>query len=985
MPAITSVRMLRSGVVGGRNNFFVLNTDFDINTRDASNVTVTGDASLFGITSGGARLSYLLLNIASGDVSSGSCTITIATDAITPNLDRAYTYTLAWTGGNFGTPMEAGGTPLPTPTITPVSTSLINGGTTTVNVTFPEAVTGFTANSVTVSAGTISGFTGSGTSYSFTLTAPSSGTGTINIDITATSDWQAATRATVNYAPTPPPALPKPTISPVATSLTNGGTTTVNITFPSSVTGFTANSVTLSAGSISGFTGSGRNYSFTLTAPNSGTGTINIDIAGTSSWEAATRATVSYAPATPARTVTIAPTSTSIQRGQSTTVRITFSGTGAVQGFTNSDIQVSTGTKSGFNPQGNTGRVIVFTLTAPSTGTGTITIRVPANAISNAEGNTAASATVAYTAPPRPGPGAGDLNMEAIDEQFIVIGTENYELEIDLMGGPTKAEVGGLPEGFYYDWDRSAQKMYIKSDLVETLSTGFAWQVELSKGNNEFIGQIAYHVIPPGAIFYALGLLHLYRDVPINFDIIIDNLPPVLIPFLELIGIKQESREYGINFSGEIPSSARFAENTGNLVFAVLDAEGAVIDSHDYPYQIESGAPPQIQTPVFSPKGGYGTLEFPDVRHAIAYDWQLEGVDTTWNTFDGTREIIDPGSVEVTTGQLSATVRFRHVQGASRYQYSLESESHIVEWTYFDGTLQNGFITTIIPNLQDGVRYTLRLRVGAPWIGTPIEVTVYGGRLCYALHEGIGAVATRQHVLYIFNTATPDGGTSPVIKRIKIPVGQMRSISDLAIDFKRNEFYLIVGTTQGTGIHVYSLDTADNAVASRLRFFTAPTGLSSGAYNGGFFDDTLYCGNFNLTDFESFSALTANNQSASTINVYNAVIPNENILRCYATDVSDEIIYMYSNYGRIIQMPRIPVTFSNVLVSHFSIQPVGRDVIGLSVVADRAYLSRDVSSSLTPAEIRVLDINKPVSEQIIKTFRPPVGCNRIVGLKVDPA
>ena len=80
----------------------------------------------------------------------------------------------------------------------------------------------------------------------------------------------------------------------------------------------------------------------------------------------------------------------------------------------------------------------------------------------------------------------------------------------------------------------------------------------------------------------------------------------------------------------------------------------------------------------------------------------------------------------------------------------LESDSHEVDWTRFTGTLANGFITTIIPDLEEGVEYTLRLRVGAPWIGPPVSIKVYGGRICYTLQLDPGDQDNQW--LYIFHT-----------------------------------------------------------------------------------------------------------------------------------------------------------------------------------------------------------------------------------------
>ena len=68
--------------------------------------------------------------------------------------------------------------------ITSIST-LGHGETAIVTFTFGKTVTGFTESDIAVTNGTISGFTGSGNSYSVNVTAPGSGTGNIVISISA--------------------------------------------------------------------------------------------------------------------------------------------------------------------------------------------------------------------------------------------------------------------------------------------------------------------------------------------------------------------------------------------------------------------------------------------------------------------------------------------------------------------------------------------------------------------------------------------------------------------------------------------------------------------------------------------------------------------------------------------------------------------------------------------------------------------------------
>ena len=48
---------------------------------------------------------------------------------------------------------------------------------------------------------------------------------------------------------------------------------------------------------------------------------------------------------------------------------------------------------------------------------------------------------------------ANTLSIESIDEQFITVGTEDYDLVIDISGNPDTAIAKGHMEGFGQDWD----------------------------------------------------------------------------------------------------------------------------------------------------------------------------------------------------------------------------------------------------------------------------------------------------------------------------------------------------------------------------------------------------------------------------------------------------------------------------------------------------------------------------------------------------
>lgn len=399
------------------------------------------------------------------------------------------------------------------------------------------------------------------------------------------------------------------------------------------------------------------------------------------------------------------------------------------------------------------------------------------------------------------------LSIEAIDEQFIAIGTKDYDLIIDITGNPDTVEATGHMEGFSQHWDAAKGQLHIRAEEVTRLISGVFWTVEIRKGTQVLTADIAYHVIPAAPILEALPMIHLYKGVPINVDVVIENIPPLIIPNARLLGLKSELVEYGVNVGGKIPRDANLSLDSGDVTLMIPSDTGETSDMHDYPYVVEAGTPPAIGTPEFTPKGRYGELTFDDVNHALGYEWTLGEDDAAaWNFFSEARTVIDPSTVEITPGNLSVTLKFPNIAGASSYEYMLESERTSSAWIRFTGTFSNGMITTIIPDLEDGVEYTLRLRVASPWVGTPISVKVYGGRLAYCIHDA----STGDSILYLFHTGVANGGTATRIKRVLLPT-TLTTTGGLAVDADRNVYILNTVDRGEKALYVFNASVIDAA------------------------------------------------------------------------------------------------------------------------------------------------------------------------------
>ncbi|MBD2722084.1 T9SS type A sorting domain-containing protein [Hymenobacter sp. BT189] len=176
------------------------------------------------------------------------------------------------------------------PAVVISSTSGANGGTTATSplqfaVTFSESVTGFAAGGVSVGNGTLTGFAGSGSTYTFSVTPTTAGTPTtVNVPANVAQDGAgngntAAAQYSLTY--TPPTAtvvsVTRLTLSPTATAQVR-----YRVVFSGPVTGLTTANFNLTTSVLSGaavasVSGSGTTYTVVV---NTGTGdgalTLNV-------------------------------------------------------------------------------------------------------------------------------------------------------------------------------------------------------------------------------------------------------------------------------------------------------------------------------------------------------------------------------------------------------------------------------------------------------------------------------------------------------------------------------------------------------------------------------------------------------------------------------------------------------------------------------------------------------------------------------------
>jgi hypothetical protein len=171
----------------------------------------------------------------------------------------------------------------PSVTVTRPGSGTVGGGQDiTITFTLSESSSNFAVGDVSVTGGTLSGFTGSGATYTATWTPPASGSGTTTISVTANKFTDAAgNNNTASAALSIAWNADRPSVAVTrAGSATVGAGQTVLVTFTlsESSSNFAAGDIDVSSGTLSGFTGSGATYTATWTPPASGSGTTTISV-----------------------------------------------------------------------------------------------------------------------------------------------------------------------------------------------------------------------------------------------------------------------------------------------------------------------------------------------------------------------------------------------------------------------------------------------------------------------------------------------------------------------------------------------------------------------------------------------------------------------------------------------------------------------------------------------------------------------------------
>lgn len=420
----------------------------------AGDVTAT-NATVSGFAGGGTTYSWTLTPSGQGAFSCSVPASAFTDGALHPNtasnmLSRTF---------DSVPPATSLSTSAPNPTNAPLPFT----------VTLGEPSTDFTAGDVSVTNGTVAGFSGSGTAYSWSVVPVAQGTVTCSIPAGVYTDAAGnGNTASGVHSRTYDSVAPTVTLTSLAPDPTNGAiTVTAALSEPSAT--FDAGDVSATNASVSAFSGSGTSYSWTLTA--AGQGVFSCQVPAGSLEDAATNANTAASNVLARTFDSVAPAitlSTTAPAATNAPITVTATLSEPVAGFDAGDIIPANSAVGDFAGGGTS---YSWTLTPASEGV--FGCSVPAGAFSDAAANASTAASNAlsrtYDATPpvlllttpdatRVGPAPMGINFTATDAGSGIASGQVYARAV---GGGTWSPLGSIGAGVgTQDFEPAADGVY---------------------------------------------------------------------------------------------------------------------------------------------------------------------------------------------------------------------------------------------------------------------------------------------------------------------------------------------------------------------------------------------------------------------------------------------------------------------------------------------------------------------------------------------
>ena len=286
----------------------------------------------------------------------------------------------------------------PTVSLSTEATEPTNASPFVVTVEFSESVNGFSDTDIGIGNGSISDFSGSGSSYTFNVSPAGQGPVTVNVPAgSATDDAGNENSASATLSRTYDSVVSTVSLSSEATEPINASPFAVTVEFSESVNGFSDTDIGIGNGSVSDFSGSGSSYTFDVSPAAQGAVTVSVpaDVATDSAGNGNTESeelSRTYDGDAPTATINQA----FGQKDPTNAVPIVFTVTFSepVSGFDAADVDLSGSTAPGTLEVAISGSDDAYTVEVSGmTGKGVVAATVPAGAAQDAAGNDSIAGT----------------------------------------------------------------------------------------------------------------------------------------------------------------------------------------------------------------------------------------------------------------------------------------------------------------------------------------------------------------------------------------------------------------------------------------------------------------------------------------------------------------------------------------------------------------------------------------------------------------
>ena len=319
------------------------------------------------------------ITVTGGAASNFSGTGKTYTATITPNADYSVQVVAnvaqdAHGNNNTVSNTASGSYDATAPTVTVSGVPATANAVFTATFTFSEAVTDFVVSDITVTGGAASNFSGTGKTYTATITPNAD----YSVQVVANVAQDAhGNNNTVSNTASGVYDATAPTVTVSGVPATANAAFTATFTFSEAVTDFVVSDITVTGGAASGFSGTGADYTATIT-PNAD---YSVQVAAAVAQDAhgnnnavSNTASGSYDATAPTVIVSGVPATANA------VFTATFTFSEAVTGFAVSDITVTGGAASGFSGTG-------ADYTATITPNADYSVQVAANVAQDAHGN----------------------------------------------------------------------------------------------------------------------------------------------------------------------------------------------------------------------------------------------------------------------------------------------------------------------------------------------------------------------------------------------------------------------------------------------------------------------------------------------------------------------------------------------------------------------------------------------------------------------